>query len=301
VYVPGGVGPGVRSLVWKTRGGAEEPVPSPPRAYESLQLSPDGSRAVIQIDDQEQDIWVWDFGRQTLTRVTFSPENDYDPAWMPDGRRIVYSHAGSLFRRDADGTGVEERLTTSPGMLPLSFSRDGKQLIFWEQNDIKLLMLNDKREVTPLVHTMFNEARAYLSPDGRWLAYQSDESNQNQIYVQPFPKIGDGRWQVSPTGGTEPAWSRDGHELFYLDPEGALVTVRINTQPTFSTGKPTKLFDAPYFAVSGTRRYDVTADGQRFLFIKNIADRSAPSGAPGLVVVQNWFEELKRLVPTSSR
>jgi serine/threonine-protein kinase len=298
VYVPGGVGPGVRSLVWKTRGGAEEPVPSPPRAYESLQLSPDGSRAVIQIDDQEQDIWVWDFGRQTLTRVTFSPENDYDPAWMPDGRRIVYSHAGSLFRRDADGTGVEERLTTSPGMLPLSFSRDGKQLIFWEQNDIKLLMLNDKREVTPLVHTMFNEARAYLSPDGRWLAYQSDESNQNQIYVQPFPKIGDGRWQVSPTGGTEPAWSRDGHELFYLDPEGALVTVRINTQPTFSTGKPTKLFDAPYFAVSGTRRYDVTADGQRFLFIKNIADRSAPSGAPGLVVVQNWFEELKRLVPT---
>jgi hypothetical protein len=102
---------------------------------------------------------------------------------------------------------------------------------------------------------------------------------------------------VSPTGVTDPAWSRNGRELFYLDGEGALVTVSIQTQPTFSAGRPTKLFDAPYFAVTGTRRYDVTADGQRFLFIKNNADRSALSATPSLVVIQNWKEELKRLVP----
>jgi protein kinase-like protein/WD40 repeat protein len=296
VYVPGSLGPGQRSLVWKTRAGGEEPVPAPARAYESLQLSPDGSRAVIQIEDQERDIWVWNFARQTLTRLTFSPDNDYDPAWTPDGRRVVFSHAGSLFWRAADGTGVEERLTTSAGMLPTSFSPDGKQLIVWEQNDIKLLTMDGKR-VTPLVQTMFREARAYLSPDGRWLAYESDESDQNEIYVQPFPQLGTGRWQVSPTGGTDPAWSRNGRELFYLDGEGALVTVPIQTQPVFSAGKPTKLFDGPYYPVSGTRRFDVTADGQRFLFIKNNADRSALSATPNLVVIQNWTEELKRLVP----
>jgi len=129
-----------------------------------------------------------------------------------------------------------------------------------------------------------------------WLAYQSDESGQNQIYVQPFPELEGGRWQVSPAGGREPAWARNGRELFYLDADGALVTVPVQTQPAFSASSPTKLFDAPYSVVSGTRRYDVTVDGQRFLFIK---DKSGSSGPPQVVVVQNWSEELRRLVQTN--
>ena len=301
VYVPpDSLGTGLRSLVWTTRAGDEEPVPAPPREYESLQLSPDGSRAVIQVNDKGiGDIWVWDFARQTLTRLTFDAENDYDPAWTPDGRRVVFSRRGELFWRAADGTGAEERLTTSGGMLPTSFSPDGKQLIVEQNSDIKLLTMDGKEHVTPLVETIFSESRPYLSPDGRWLAYQSDESGQNQIYVQPFPDLNAGRWQVSPTGGREPAWSRNGRELFYLDGEGALVTIPIQTQPVFSAGKPTTLFDAPYFPVTGTRRYEVTADGQRFLFIKDNADQAAVSATPSLVVIQNWQEELKRLVPTN--
>jgi eukaryotic-like serine/threonine-protein kinase len=165
--------------------------------------------------------------------------------------------------------------------------------------DIGLLSLDGKGQVTPLVRTTFSEGRACLSSDGRWLAYQSNESGQDQIYVQPFPELGSGRWQVSPTGGTEPAWARNGRELFYLDASGALVTVPIQTQPAFSAGNPAKLFEAPYVAVSGTRRYDVTADGQRFLFIKNATEGSDPSAPPSLVVVQNWTEELKRLVPVN--
>lgn len=204
----------------------------------------------IQIIDQELDIWVWDFGRRTLTRLTFSPEDEYDPAWTPDGRRIVFVRGGGagIFSRAADGTGAEERLTTVElgGSTPTSFSPDGKQLIITFQNDIGLLSMESTGEVTPLVRTTFTEGRAYLSPDGRWLAYQSNESGQNQIYVQPFPELDSGRWQVSPAGGAEPAWARNGRELFYLDGAGGLMTVPIQTQPAFSAGNPTKLFDAPF-------------------------------------------------------
>jgi hypothetical protein len=150
----------------------------------------------------------------------------------------------------------------------------------------------------PLAETMFNESRAYLLPDGRWLAYQSDESGQNQIYVQPFPDLSAGRWQVSPTGGAEPAWSRNGRELFYLDGEGALVTIPIQAQPAFSAGKPTMLFDAPY---SRDRNAQVRRDARRTTVSvhQGRRDQAALSATPSLVVIQNWHEELKRLVPTN--
>jgi serine/threonine-protein kinase len=307
VYVPTNEGASLRrSLVWVTRDGREEPIPAPLRGYDSLRLSPDGTRAAIQSADEDNDIWVWDFGRSTLTRLTFAPELEYDPLWSPDGRRIVFQRGGTsqgLFSRAADGTGQEERLATGNGnMLPASFSPDGKHLLVTSyagpsgtSPDIELLTIDGNKIVTPLIHTMFSEQRADLSPDGKWIAYQSNESGQFQVYVQPFPRLSDGRWQVSTSGGIDPVWSRAGGELFYLDGSGALVTVPVHTQPTFAAGTATKLFDAPYFEVSGTRRYDVSADGQRFLFVKDPNDTSGASHS--FVLVQNWLDELKRLVP----
>jgi serine/threonine-protein kinase len=296
VYVPGGVATlAAWSLVWVSRDGREEPIPAPPRNYFALRLSPDGTRAAIDIRDQESDVWVWDFARQTLTRLTFTRGLDVFPIWTPDGRRIVFTRVG-LMARAADGTGTEDNLTKTNGVA-LSFSPDGKQLVMTYQNDdIGLLPLDGKGEVTPLVRTMFTEGNAEVSPDGRWLAYQSNESGQDQIYVRPFPEVGSGRWQVSATGGTKPAWARNGRELVYLDSAGALVAVAIQTQPAFSVGNPTKLFDARYRSAINSRSYDVTPDGQRFLFIKNAADAPLSSS---FIVVQNWFEELKRLVPVN--
>lgn len=299
VYVPGGVATlAAWSLVWVSRDGREEPIPAPPRDYFALRLSPDGTRAAIDIRDQENDVWVWDFARQTLTRLTFTRGLDVFPIWTPDGRRIVFTRVG-LMARAADGTGTEDNLTKTSGVAS-SFSPDGKQLVMAYNDDIGLLPLDGKGEVTPLVRTMFTERSAEVSPDGRWLAYQSNESGQDQIYVRPFPDVGGGRWQVSPGGGTKPVWARNGRELFYLDVAGALVTVPIRTEPAFTAGDPSKLFDARYRSAISSRSYDVTPDGRRFLFIKNAAGpAAATSPAPSLVVVQNWDQELKRLVPVN--
>jgi serine/threonine-protein kinase len=174
VYVPRSAGSSVaRSLVWVTRSGREEPVSAPRRGYDSFQLSPDGTRAIIQCGDEDNDLWVWDFTRGILTRLTFTPEIDFDPLWMPDGRHIVFSRGGgatgALLSRAADGTGSEEPLAPGTAMTATSFSPDGKELIFAEQNDLKMLVM-DTKKVVPLTRTMFTERRGQLSPDGRLLA-----------------------------------------------------------------------------------------------------------------------------------
>ena len=236
----------MRSFMWVNRQGREEPVTAPPRAYFALRLSPDGTRAALDIRDQENDIWIWDFARQTLTRLTFDPALDIFPVWTPDGRRIVFRRAGdnALLWRNADGTGTDERLTVG-GSIPIamSFPPDGKNLVVMDQGDLALLPMDGKGQFTPLMRTAFAEGLGEISPDGRWLAYQSNESGQDQIYVRPFPDVNSGRSQVSPGGGTKPVWARDGRELFYLDVNGALTAVSIQTTPGFDVGNPTKLFD----------------------------------------------------------
>lgn len=166
--------------------------------------------------------------------------------------------------------------------------------------DVEMLSLDD-RKVTPLLQTTFGEQNPDVSPDGRWIAYESNESGSNEIYVRPFPAIDGGRWQVSTGGGTRPVWARSGRELFYLVGADAvrMMALPVQSGATFSAGSPQKLFEGRYFATpdrSG-RTYDVSPDGQRFLMIKNAAVDVTTSLVPSFVFVLNWFDELKRLVP----
>ena len=318
LYVPGTVvgttlGPQY-SLVWVNRQGREEPIGAPLRGYTYPRISPDGARIALDIRDQENDIWIWDIKRETLTRLTFDPGLDRAPVWTPDGRRVLFSSqragvvgGGNIFWQAGDGTGMVERLTTSDTttQYPTSISPDGTRVVMREDStktrrDVTVVTPDGKSKSETLIQTTFNEENAEISPDGHFIAYQSDESGQYQIYVRPFPKVDGGRWQISAAGGTRPAWNRNGRELFYLDPMRHLMAVAVQTMPTFSAGNPARVFDQPYLTPNNGRTYDVSPDGQRFLMIKgdrNAVSPQAPTPASNMVVVMNWFEELKQRVP----
>jgi len=309
VYLPGGFAAATaRSLVWIDRKGHEELIKAPPRAYYALRLSPDGTRLAIDIRDQENDIWVWDLARETSTRITVDPGIDSFPVWTTDSRRIVYSsaHGGTapnLFWQAGDGTGPAERLTTADHVqFPMSFSPDGRSLLVKEQDastrdDISILSMTGTRQLAPLIRTSFNERNAEVSPNGHWLAYESEESTPGQIYVQPFPLVNNGgRVQISTSGGSKPVWAPSGRELFYFN-ENALYSVAIRTTPSFSPGKPVKLFAVRPIGLLSGRFYDVSRDGQRFVVVKDpLPTNQLAADERGLVVVVNWVEELKTKV-----
>jgi Tol biopolymer transport system component len=318
VYVPGGVGAGLaRTVAWVKREGGEEVLKALPRAYSLPRLSPDGSRAAFDVRDQEQDIWVWDLKRETPMRLTIDPAPDQFPVWTPDSQRIIFNSSrngtSNLYWQAADGTGAVQRLTTSPNeQLATSISPDGTRLLFMETAqktlfDIMMLVLprpstvpaNAPLSAKTLVQTPFGEMNAEISPNGRWVAYQSNKGGMFQVYVQPFPDVDSGNWQVSANGGTRPVWSRNGRELFYETGRSMMAVGVETTGSTFTYGSPTKLFDTSgyYFGNQG-RTYDVAADG-RFLMIKLAGDARPNSGAPppSLVVVEHWTEELKQRVP----
>ena len=311
VYVdaPGSLAANARTLVWVDRTGKEEPVAAPPRAYQHPRLSPDGTRVALCSIDQENDLWIWDLRRATLTRLTLDPGTDWFPVWTPDGRRIIFSSnrggAFNLWWQAADGTGAAERLTTSSNaQFVTGITPDGTAVIFNEQtktmgNDLLQLALDGTRRVTPLLQTKFDERNGIVSPDGRWLAYESNSSGPFEIYVRPFPNVGGGQWQVSTAGGRQPLWARSGKELFYFGADGALLRVPVEASgATWNAGTPMKLLEGRYYTGTGSgRAYDVSPDGQRFLMIK-APGTDASAAPPALIVVQHWDEELKRLVPT---
>jgi serine/threonine-protein kinase len=300
-----------RSLTWVDRSGRLDPISAPPRAYTMPRLSPDDKQIALDIRDQENDIWIWDVARRTLRQLTLDPANDVQPLWTPDGQRLLFaSNRGNgvqnIFWQSADGTGSPERLTTSTKpQFPQTIAPDAKQVVLLEQsaqtgNDLVLLALGDKPRTEPLVQTAFAESNPTLSPDGHWLAYMSTESGQSEIYVRPFPTVNAGRWRVSTNGGNRPLWARNGKELFYGGLDGAIMAVPVQTIRGFTWGNAVKLFDWPTLDRPGFgRTYDVAADGLRFLMIKEPDESKAISDASssGIVVVSNWFEELKQRVP----
>jgi len=325
IYVSGSIQAAQRKLVWVSRNGTEQPLAAPARAYFRPRVSPDGRRVAVAVVESENQVWLYDLSRDTLTRFTFEGNSNGIPSWTPDGKRIAFQSnkegPPNLFWQQADGSGGLERLGTSDfNQSPVSWSSDGQLLAFTETNpttaqDIWVLRMSDPstssgqapsassgqgRKAQPFLRTRFTEGSPQFSPDGRWLAYVSDESGRREIYVQPYPGPG-GKWQISADGGTEPAWNRNGRELFYRNGDKMMV-VEITTQPGFVAGKPRMLFEGPYMQVPSPQTinaYDVSPDGQRFLMVKE--SEQAQTAPTQVNVVLNWFEELKRRVPAASR
>ncbi|MGH9255186.1 MAG: protein kinase domain-containing protein [Vicinamibacterales bacterium] len=303
VYLPAS-GQGVqRRLVWVSRSGTEQYLTAPARPYRNPRLSPDGRRIAVAIDEQEMQVWVYDLARDTLSRLTFEGTLNYNPLWTPDGQRVVFQslgRAGGLFSQPADGgSGLERLCCDTGGFGPSSWSPDGQLMAGGGAGSTGNLTVlrRGERSTEVLLRTPFGEGAVMFSPDGRWLAYASNESGRSEIYIQAYPGPG-GKLQVSTEGGTEPMWNRNGRELFYRD-GNRMMAVSITSQPTLSVGKPIMLFEGQYESTQVTNaNYDVSPDGQQFLMLKASA---ALEDAPTQInVVVNWFEELKRRVAVSN-
>ena len=296
VYLSGGIMN--NRLVWVSRQGVSEPLSAPPAAYGGARISPDEARLAILL---EADIWVYDIARGAMSRLTFTADNEY-PVWTPDGERIVFGSgrkgADQLYWQAADGSGEADQLTTGEfDRHPDAISPDGSVLVFDEHDpdnntDLWVLEMEGDRELRPFLRTEFHERIAKVSPDGRWLAYTSDESGQNEVYVRPFPD-GGAKILVSTGGGGNSVWSRDGRELFYRDRD-QLMAVRVDSGDELTVGAPTLLFESSFAGPFLFNYLDVMANGERFLVVE-----SNMRGRGEVHVVLNWFEELERLVPTN--
>ena len=300
------------TIVWVDRDGREEALAVPAGAYNYLRISPDGSRVVLEDGIGDNGFWVWDFDAEILTTLTLRETATAFPIWSPDGDSIVYS-AGSGSRtiesKAANNTGGTTLLASGPGpalRMPYFFTRSGEEIVFGAGgDDIGLVEIGSAGEIEWLVNGPASEINAGLSPDGRWMAYQSNESGRSEIYVRPFPDVDGDRVQVSNDGASMPLWSRDGTELFYLDDSSVgaadslvAVTVRANGD-RFSFSDRRVLIERWLYVgtfASPERAYDVSADGQRFLAIRNAA---IAEDTANIIIVQNWFEELERLVPVN--
>ncbi|MCU1339046.1 MAG: hypothetical protein JWO19_4627 [Bryobacterales bacterium] len=276
-----------------------------------LRLSPDGTRAAERDAAQRTrgDIWLLDFARGVRTRLTFRQNLGSDPVWSPDGSRIAFSAGDSpdtIYEKSASGAGDEKELLKKPGEvnLPTSWSNDGRFLLYTAANvpktgsDLWVLPLEGDRKAAPLLRTDFNEGEGAFSPDGRWVAYVSNETGRNEIYVRPFvtsgssgPSLGEGKWQVSKDGGTNPKWRADGKEIIFnfRNFRVAIMSVDVNGSGAgFQMGTPKQLFTAPL-----NNGWDVTGDGKRFMMIV-APNQGMQTASTPITVVLNWQADLKK-------
>jgi len=308
VYAPAGIGKDTQ-CTWFDRAGLRRGTVGPPTSQSCPSLSPDGKRMAIG-REEEREIWVYEIASGVGLRLTF--HGGYIPIWSPDGSRIVYFSRPDgiwrLYQRLSTGARDEELLlqTASRELWPASWSRDGRFLLYGETDpkthwDLCVLVNPlgppSERRSIPFLRTEFDEDFGQFSPDGRWIAYHSDESGRYEVYVRPFRPdsagaLGPdgtpagGKWQVSQGGGLEPRWRSDGQELFYYRLDYTLTAVPVKVGDTFESGAPQPLFRA---WAPGYLRYDVSADGRRFLVNTNIEEASS-----AVAVLLNWTAKLKR-------
>jgi eukaryotic-like serine/threonine-protein kinase len=309
VYVAGGViGGGLQTVVSVDRQGRPLPLPGlPPDRYRTVRVSPDGTKLALATFDE---VSIYDLARATVTPLTTGPTHDSNPLWTPDGQRIVFRSAREgypeLFVGRVDGSGDVERLfgraRNLVDLLPDSWSKDGTQLLFTEvlpniQCAIGQVALERPSDVTMLVKNDFCNAFAALSPDGRWIAYSRLRGTVWEVYVERYPELGN-RQLISAGGGDIPVWSRDGRELFFKSPDGRqMFAALIQSGTTLVAGRPQMLFEFAMLPSGlGFRAYDIAPDG-RFLIIRSAKPEASTATAPQIIVVQNWDQELKRLVP----
>ncbi len=288
-------------LVWLDRAGKEIETVGPSADYRAPALSPDGKRIAVRRRDAQTanpDVWIIEPARGTVTRFTYDPGGDGNPLWSADGSQIVFSSdrggVADLYLKAASGLGEDTLLVhSSAGKTPDDWSRDGKYLVYGEfspqtNTDIYLLPLTGDRKPVVFLKTPFGEGRSQFSPDGRWIAYNSDESGRNEVYVRSFQGP-PGKWQVSTAGGLEPHWRGDGNELFFISPDQRLMAVDIKPAASFEAGIPKELFPVRV-QFQGVRNTFVPApDGQRFLILKPDDESLAPT-----TVVLNWRAGLGR-------
>jgi serine/threonine protein kinase len=300
-----GAGEGKQEFVWVTRDGKAQTVdPSWQGYFWTPSLSPDGKQLAVAMPDccGNTDIWVKQLDRGPIIKVSLEPSDDRYPTWAQDGRSVMFTSNAApgsfdLWIKRADGSGQAVRQFHGKRSMPNAhWSPDGKWLIFMTPNgangssDIFGIRPGVDTAPLPLVSSRFTEAAPTLSPDGRFLAYTSNETGDYEIYVVPFPNTGAAKWAVSTRGGVEPAWSHSGKELFYRDGSSNLVAVEVKTTPTFSLGQSTVLFPiGGYRSRTLDPEYAVSPDDRRFLMIR----RFVPNAPDKLIVVENWFEELK--------
>lgn len=312
-----GIGGGAatqRTLVWVDREGNEELTGAEARGYEYLNISHDGRRVAVDEANQTGDIWVWNFENRNAVRLTTTPaSSELYPVWTADDSRIAFAVTGEdsriVFWKASSNTGTIEPLTAelgagAQGVTPYFFSPDDTALVFREQaragtrDNIGMIALDGTTEPEWLLATEFNERNADLSPDGRWMAYQSDESGQFEIYVRPFPNVEDDLFTISTAGGIKPLWGPDGTELFFIQPGNPqqMMVTGVESGTAFSHELPQRLIDWPYDLGREGRTYDIAPDGSRFLTTKAV-DQEATAVEPRVRVALNWTQELLERVP----
>jgi serine/threonine-protein kinase len=310
VYVSGVSGGSGRQTVMSVdRQGRASPLPGLPLdAYRTVRVSPDGARLALATED---DVWIYDFARATRSRLTTHPAQDTSPLWTLDGQRIIFTSTRSgypeLFWRLADGTGSDERLLARAkdlfALVAMGWSADGKQLLFNEvppsnQCAIGQISIERPSDVKLLVKSESCNFYPAVSPNGRWMAYESNVSGREEIYIERYPELGN-RQPVSTGGGELPLWSRNGRELFFSSLDSRqILAVPVQSGTTLIAGRQQVLFEFEMLSFQGdVRPYDIAPDG-RFLIIGSGQADSGSSAASNMIVVLNWTEELNRLVPT---
>ncbi|MCA1600958.1 MAG: hypothetical protein LC776_04715, partial [Acidobacteria bacterium] len=292
----------INQPLWFDRGGKQIGSLGAAGLYFTLGLSPDEKRAALDLTSTQtgtEDIWLFDLSRGIPSRFTTDTAPDTNPLWSPDGSRIVFAASrggvSNLYQKNASGVGNEEvLLKSSQEKIPEDWSSDGQFIVYQTLNpktkrDLWVLPTSGDRQPFPFLQTEFNEWQAQFSPDGKWIAYTSDESGAPEVYVQTFPDSG-GRWRVSTGSGCQPRWRRDGRELFYIATDRKLMVVDIKRGATFEAGVPKTLFGTRVLTLTDFRNhYAVTADGQRFLINSTIEETSATP----ISIVVNWTADLK--------